>query len=210
MKRLVKNNLILTLRERGKIVMRREGHNVWLDVGRTLLCNLIAYNDFSPLTAAEDNRPRYMGFGIGGSRQTLLSAQLPPLSTHYPGTNLQSDVNQHLTRLERPVRFSSPGAPTLPSGTYPTLTYDPADVFLRQADAPPVSPTTTSRKFTCTIAEADVSYGLFGSVGLSEIGLFSNAAGINDYAASPVAYDTFDSIPKSSLFTLQVEWSIRF
>lgn len=210
MKHRVKNNLILTLRERGKIVTRREGHNVWLDVGRTLLCNLIAYNDFSPLTPAEDNRPRYMGFGIGGSRQNLLSAHQPPLSTHYPGTNLQSDVNQHLTRLERPVRFSSPGVPTLPTGTYPSLTYDPADVFLRQVDFPPVAATTTSRRFTCTLAEADFSYGPFGSVGLSEIGLFSNAADINDYAASPVAYDTFDSIPKSALFTLQVDWTIRF
>lgn len=205
-----KSNLVITVRERGKVVTRREGHNIWLDVGRNYLAELMSFSSHSPDVFAQDNRLRYMGFGIGGTRQRLASAHYPPLSVHYPGTNTAVDYNRHLTRLERPVRFSSPSTPTVPTGTYPNLTYNPADEFLRQVDAPPSAPANTSRLFVCTIGEADFSYGPFLSVGLSEIGLFSNAASPHDYAAAPVAYDTFDSIPKSNLFTLQVEWTIRF
>jgi hypothetical protein len=201
----MKANLFITARDRGKVVLRREGHNVWLDTGRALLANLI-----SPGSPVENNRIRYMGFGVGGTRQSLSSPNEPPIVTHYPGTNLQMDINQHASRLERPVRFSSSGSPTVPTGTYPTLTYPPTDVFLREVDGPPTFPTTTSLKFTCTISEAELTYGPFYSLGISEIGLFSNAADIHDYAAAPVAYDTFDSIPKTSSLTLQVDWTIRF
>ncbi len=62
-------NLNLTMRERGKIVARREGHNIFLNAGRAWISRLISYATFSPLVAEDDDRIRYMGLGIGGSRQ---------------------------------------------------------------------------------------------------------------------------------------------
>jgi hypothetical protein len=99
----VKSNLILTLRERGKIVARRQGHNIWLNLGRNYLAGLIAYSNFTPLTPERDDRIRYMGLGIGGTRQNAPSvANNPPLSTSYPGTNLQTDTDPTIQGMERP------------------------------------------------------------------------------------------------------------
>jgi hypothetical protein len=46
----VESNLSLVLRERGKIKERRDGHNIWLNLGREFLARLVAYQSFSPLT----------------------------------------------------------------------------------------------------------------------------------------------------------------
>ena len=75
----VRNNLVLTARERGKIVARREGHNIWLNLGREYLASLIDYISFSPLTPERNDRIQYMGVGIGGTRQLALGvANSPP------------------------------------------------------------------------------------------------------------------------------------
>jgi hypothetical protein len=55
-----------------------------------------------------------------------------------------------------------------------------------------------------------VSYTPFLTVPLSEIGLFTNAANPNIYNNGPVAYDTFDTISKTSAFNLEVDWTVRF
>src|ERR1700761_419955 len=103
----VKSNLSLVMRERGKIVGRRDGHNIWLNLGREYLASLIAYSSFSPLTTERDDRIRYMGVGIGGNRQQMLSiANNPPYSVSYTGSNAQTDNDPTLARLERPVRIS--------------------------------------------------------------------------------------------------------
>ena len=40
----MRNNLVLTVRDdRGKLVTRRRGHNIWLNTGRAWLANLISY-----------------------------------------------------------------------------------------------------------------------------------------------------------------------
>src|SRR5580693_641378 len=90
----VRNNLIITARERGKIAHRREGHNIWLNLGREYLANLIAASSFGPVVRERTDVIQYMGFGIGGTQQLALStANSAPLSTGYPGTNLQTDTD---------------------------------------------------------------------------------------------------------------------
>src|SRR6478735_3757137 len=85
----VRNNLRITTRERGKIAARREGHNIWLDLGREYLASLISLVSYGPDTPERNDRIKYMGFGIGGTRQVAPGvANAAPLVTAYPGTNV--------------------------------------------------------------------------------------------------------------------------
>lgn len=201
----VKNNLKLTVRERGKIVARREGHNIWVDLGREYLAGLISLAAIGPDTPERNDRIKYMGLGIGGTRQVAPGiANAAPYSTAYPGTNVQTDLDPEVTTLERPVRIS--GSTTIPSDPY-----NPADVWLGTVQAPPVHSTATEATFRRIILAGEVSYSSFTSVPLSEIGLFTSAANpVGVPFNTLVAYDTFDTISKTGAFELEVEWSVRF
>jgi len=200
----VKQNLIITVRERGKIVDRREGHNIWVNLGREYLAKLISYSLMSPLTPETDYRIRYMGVGIGGNRQlTLATANAAPLGVSYSGTNAQTDSDATVTQLERPVRISGGAAGYPGIGT---------DVWVGQVAAPAVHPLATQTKFIRTFTSGEVNYGTFLSVPLSEIGLFTNEA-FTPGVPRPtglVAYDTFDTISKTAAFELEIDWTIRF
>ena len=198
----VKQNLIITARERGKIVARREGHNIWLNLGREYLAQLIAYTSMVGPTAERDDRIRYMGLGIGGDRQLMLGvANAAPIGTAYPGTNAQTDSNASVQTLERPVRVSGG------STAYPGVG---TDVWLGQIAAPASHPVSTQTKFVRVFSGSDVSYGTFLSVPLSEVGLFAGAADPLVYNNTMVAYDTFDTISKTAAFELEIDWTIRF
>lgn len=196
----VKQNLHIIARERGKIVARRDGHNIWLDLGREYLAQLIAYSSMVGPTGERDDRIRYMGLGIGGNRQLLLGiANSEPLLTPYGGTNVQTDSDATVISLERPVRLS--GGVGAPSG---------ADVWLGQVQAPAVHPISTQTTFSRIFTSAEINYGPFLSVPLSEVMLYPGAANVNVYNNPGIAYDTFDSITKTTAFELEVNWTIRF
>lgn len=200
----VRSNLELTVRDRGKIVDRRVGHNIWLNLGREYLAQLISYDSFSPLTPTRNDRVRYMGLGIGGTRQLVQAGtMLSAVTTAYPGSNAQVDTNPAVTIIERPVRLSGS------SDAYPG---QGGDVWLGQVQAPPERPTTTQVTFSRLFISNEVSYGTFTTVPLSEVGLFTSAANPNVYnnTSGFVAYDTFDTLSKTSAFELEVAWTIRF
>jgi hypothetical protein len=198
----VKNNLKMKIRERGKIVGYREGHNIWLNLGREYLASLLDYTSFSPLTPERNDRIAYMGVGIGGNQQIALSvANAPPLSTAYPGTNNQSDTDPTVTALERPVRISGGSLP------YPGSI---GDLWLGQVQAPAVHATATQVTFSYLFDTTQTSYNPFLVVPLSEIMLFTYAANPNVYNNTGVAYDTFPSISKTNAFSLEVDWTVLF
>jgi len=201
----VKNNLKLIARERGKIVQRREGHNIWVDLGREYLASLIALVSYGPDTPERDDRIKYMGFGIGGTRQVAPSvANSPPMSTAYPGLNAQTDLDPTVTTLERPVRVS--GTTTIPSDPY-----DSGDVWLGTIQAPPIHNTATQVTFRRLFTQLEISYSSFLTVPLSEVMLFTSAANpIGQPFNTGVAYDTYDTISKTGALELEVEWTIRF
>lgn len=216
---LAKSNLLLTVyNERGKRVARSKGHNIFLTVGRQWLPDLISYQALPagspppplPVTQVDDRGVRYMGLGMGGTRQSnLATANAAPLGTHYPGTNAQTDDDPGVVRLERPVRISSPipGSPALPPA------YDAGDVWLGQVAAPPVKPTPTSVRFSRLFAAGEVAYGPFTTVPISEIGLFlhsDSASYIHNPYNTPFAYDTFDTFHMSTAFSVVAEWELRF
>jgi len=188
----VKQNLHIIARERGKIVAQRDGHNIWVDLGREWLARLIGYASLGPDVPEEDFRVKYMGFGIGGTRQLApATANSPPISPPYTGSNLQTDIDPTVVRLERPVRIS-------------------AAAWIGQVQFPPdhdsVFHTTFHRLFT----QSEVSYGSFLTVPLSEVGLFTADAdpGVGDNTL--IAYDTFDTISKTTSVEIEVVWTIRF
>lgn len=203
----VRSNLILIARERGKIVARREGHNIWLDLGREYLASLICYAGYSPLTTERDDRVRYMGLGIGGTRQVAPNvANSPPMASAYPGANAQLDTDPTVVRLERPVRIS--GSTT----SYPG---QGSDVWLGQVQAPVLHPTNAQGTITQSVfkrlfGQLEVSYSTFLSVPLSEVGLFTNAANPLIYNNTAIAYDTFDTLSKTDAFELEIDWTVRF
>jgi hypothetical protein len=220
----VRSNLKLIARERGKMVARREGHNIWVNIGREFLAGLICYASYAGYvgTPERNDRVQFMGLGIGGNRQNALAlANSSPLGgatppNHYSGSNAQTDTDPTLQYLERPVRVSW-------SGPTPTASpYDPVDDEW-YAQVGPVTgitghPTAYETRFTTLIGETQIngSTSYYPSVPLSEVGLFTGA--INRHLPSSVtnpsnvylAYDTFDTISKTVGVTFEIEWTIRF
>jgi hypothetical protein len=196
----VKSNLILTLRERGKIMARREGHNIWLATGREFIAQLIAYASLSPDTPIRNDRLKYMGVGIGGTAQRQLShANSAPISPPYTGNNAQTDSNPLVTTLERPVRISGS------SSAYPGLA---GDQWIGAVQAPTTG-TGGDRVFRRVFTAEEVSYSPFLSVPLSEVMLFTSAADPENFQNVGMGYDTFDTLSKTAANNLEIVWTIR-
>ncbi len=196
-------NIELDVRERGKIVQRERTHNIVTNIGRQFLAEVIVSDAPAPTIVRHQNTVvRYIGFGIGGSRQNSSIASSAPFSVDYPGVNTQTDTDLTVTGLERPVRVTA------------------APVWMREITAPATFPTSTSVRFTTVFIETDLNYGAYASVPLSEIGLFTSAADPalpnGTSGAYPgagglmIAYDTFNTIHKSGVFSIEVRWEFRF
>ena len=199
----VESNLRIRLLDGSKVVDERVGHNIFLDLGREWLAHLVAYESLTPPTPYPVKQIRFMGVGIGGTRQLALSqANAPPLVDAYPGSNSQTDINPKVIRLERPVRVT--GSSTI------APSYSPSDVWLGQVQAPPEFPTGRSVTFRRSFGITEVSYAPYLSVPLSEVALFTGDAMVNNFNNTPVAYDTFDTLSKTDAFDLEIAWTLRF
>ena len=201
----VRTNLLIRTFERGKCVESRDVHNIVLTAGRVWIAQLIGYASFSPLATVRDDRVKYIGLGIGGNRQKqpATSANVPPLSTAYPGLNNQTDTNPAVTALQRPVRLSGG------TNAYPG---DVGDVWLGQVAAPPVfsTPIPKSVTFSRLFTKTEISYGPYLSVPISEAGLFTSIVSSSGSAfQQPICYDTFDSLSKTTAFELEVQWTLN-
>jgi hypothetical protein len=203
-------NLEIDLLERGK--RRRwhqRTHNIVVNTGRQFLAENITPSSLGPssFVRTQNTVVRYVGFGIGGSRQNASDALAPPYSSAYPagygGTNVQTDVDVTVGRLERPVK-----ATTGP------------DLWMREISTPGTFPTAQSTRFIAVFGQTDINFGAFTSVPLSEIGLYKSSADSSlpngGAAAYPgptghlIAYDTFDTIHKTGVFSIEVRWEWRF
>jgi hypothetical protein len=216
-------NVEIVARERGKKVpgLCRSGHNIWTNVGRQYLAEVISPKDAT--FANHYNEPpiqivKYMGMGIGGDSQAAnIAADFPTLNTDYPGQNLQSEQIT-VSQLERPIRVSGS------SGTGAAI-----GDWMLEVSAPPSPVPTTKVEFVTLFGLSDFHLaGAYPSVPLSEIGLFLSTQTktlswdtVYDLANPPsfvnvggrqvlVAYNTFDTITKTTSVSLEIHWEIQF
>jgi len=213
--RIESNVLLKKVDRRGRVVERREGHNIFVNYGRDWIAHLIAL-DAAGATFRND-RIRYMALGIGGTGQRVSSDQIrggagsPYLYPDFPdawgggggaGDPVQTQVDPTVTALEWPVLVNA------------TDYYD-------DVNQPATFPSATGIvRFTTVLDYSDLSFGAFTLVPISEIGLFTESipalttppviAGGLPAEKFMVAYHTFGTIDKSPDFVFQVSWELRF
>lgn len=166
-------------------------HNIFLNVGREYVTQRIS-------AGAPSTTVAYVGFGIGGARQTDADADVAPLSVDYPGSNTQLDTDLLVTEIERPVLLT-------------------AGVWLRAVNAPSfIGPTVSDPARVAYTANFDTDdftlVGGYSKVPLSEVMLYLSSADpaqANGGAGTHgIAYKTFSPIPKTAI-NLELTWELR-
>ena len=184
---LIKSNVDLILRERGKIIATRQGHNVFTITGRNLLSKLISWQTIAgtdiPFT---HRRTRWVGIGIGNQLET---------------TNVTS-LNQ--AALATATNFLVP----IETVEFPTST---SVRFIKEFGASEITLTTAPVVVTEAGLFADVSPGNAG--GTEDVGhtaatdtTLNPTVGTNP----PIAYKSFEGLAKTVDFTLEIRWEFRF
>jgi len=173
-------NVFIKVFDHGKLVRTELGHNVWTNTGREYSCLLKSYNtDGNPYRT---DRIRYVGLGNGTQIESVSVSKLVSPITYSQGGDFLKPINHNLT--------------TFPdSGLRTAIRY-------------------TSRFGTTTFPEAGTTY-------ISECGLFTDGHAVSFTQGgretsiavadeqSPVAYHTFDPIPKTSGIELEITWELR-
>jgi len=228
----IKHNVKLIVRERGKLVKRhcREEHNVFVDEGRKYLARVGAPKAGFADHYAEPPREffEWMQLGIGGDSQSHPNAYAAPLNNAHgaatpgypPGTaqgavgNLQDDTDQTITQLERPVLITDLGVKEWGTQVNTPVTFLSSDRTLR---------------LQCDFALADINIigvHTYPIVPVSEVGLClstqtrTGALTVYDDANPPTmigpqrqivcAYNTFEPIPITTSFALEIWWELRY
>lgn len=216
----LESNVFLKLKDKaGEVVERRTSHNIFLNYGRDWLSRLIALDTGGAFFRSD--RIALMAVGIGGTRQRVASDNIrgvtPGSPYNYPGfpndwvggsgtgDPTQTDVDPTVTGLEWPVEVLNPG------------TADYYDQVSRPATFPGSIGVV---RFTSVFGLNEISFGSHTTVPLSEVGLFTE--GVTDETVPPVvagtlpaekfmvAYNTFDTLSKTTSFVLEIDWELRF
>jgi hypothetical protein len=201
----------------------RESHNIWVDLGREFLPKVI-----SPTASfagrVDDSTIKYIGFGIGGNKQTVDIATLyPTLEADYPGQNTYDKETHDITTLERPVLVTGTGG-SGGSGTWAgAVTAPPTFIDVSGVDS--------TVQFTTAINEQAINLsGAYPAVPLSEVALIlssqeskivgADAADVYDYADPPgyigadratiVAYNNFAPVTKTTDIAFELRWLLEF
>ena len=222
----LESNVKITVRNKcGAVVEEHEGHNIFLNVGRTWVRDLIgmgaaAYPNPVAAGSADQNmssdagqsgnadtlaiggktyRVRFIGVGIGGIQQSITP----------PGPGTQEEVAT-ITSLETPVQVVNPGAAQWLKEVLPQD--DPTDTQ--------IFPDNFKIRFRAIFGYNDISFVAQPTYGLSvpctEIGLFTSLAGrdVDPAVVVPgsegmIAYHVFDPISKTPNFVWEVAWELR-
>lgn len=185
-------NVDLILRERGKIVERREGHNVFTLTGRNLLSKLLAWQTISGTDIPYTNRrTRWIGVGSGLQLEvtTVSSLNIPLLVT--------------------PTDFIVP----IQTVEFPTST---SVRFIREFGTGEITISGTPVTVTEAALFADVNPANMG--GTEDVGYLgpvppnppSTTLDPTEGANPPIAYKAFEGLTKTVDFTLEIKWEFRF
>tara|TARA_B100000927_G_C16344071_1_gene420504 strand:+ start:118 stop:681 length:564 start_codon:yes stop_codon:yes gene_type:complete len=173
--------LIATDLTTGEVVSDQMGHNVWTNTGREYSCLLKSYKTQN--VPFRSDRILYVGLGTGNQPESVGVTRLSsPVA--WEGTKFLKMINLGLTSFQ-----TSDGAKT-------------------------------SIRYTCRFDESDLVVD-GAPINITECGLFtdghqdSHEVGQREEGIaratlqSPVAYHTFDPIPKTSNIQLDLIWELR-
>jgi len=186
-------NVSLLLRERGKLVTTREGHNVFTFTGRNLLSKLLAWETVAGVDIPYTNRRvRWMGVGIGTQLEVTT---VEGLNSPWKATDSDYLVGIQETTFptSTSVRFTTEFGTTLISRPDPVAVTE-AGLF---ADVSPAKLTGTGIRN----GTEDRGYG-----GDDSHTVLSPVSGIS----APIAYKAFEPLTKTVDFTLTIRWDFRF
>lgn len=185
------SNFKAEARERGKLVSKREGHNVFTITGRNWLSKLVSWSTFgSPDIPYTHRRVRWIGVGTGSQNEV----------TSVSALNTPAKVN------------STDYLALLDSVEFPTAT---SVRFIKEFGASEIS-----WAGAVSVTEAGLyvdtnPYDLGSGDGV-EGSEDAQAAGVTttlDHKVGtnpPIVYKTFEAIPKTVDYTLTVQWEFRF
>lgn len=174
--------LIARNTETGEIISDQMGHNVWTNTGREYSCLLKSYKGNG--LPYRNDRIRYVGLGTGTQPEAVGVLRLAtPIA--WSGTSFMKELNLGLTSFQ-----TTNGAKT-------------------------------AVRYIARFEESDLNLNPGSSTFITECGLFTDghqdtfAAGDREVALSaasrqsPVAYHTFDPIPKTQNVQLDLIWELR-
>lgn len=171
-------------RERGKLVTRTEGFNVWTLTGREYLAELIAIQAVSPRTVYRDDRISYFGLGSGSQAEEAGVSSLVDPIPYSPG--------EFLAPVAAPVTFPSSAASSTKTSVRFIREYGLSEISLG---------------YDVVLTEA----GLFTDGNPDDDWALNAPTGIDGAGdRAPMAYKTFEPITKTSEYTLRVIWEVRF
>jgi hypothetical protein len=197
----VEVNFFATLRDlRGRVIDRRERHNVFTDVGRDWLAHLVAWEALGdPDTPKTNARVRWMALGTGLTQLEQASVIQLEVPTRV------DDAGNYLVALQS-SEFIAPASPSdrptmrfkkefsgleVTTETNPVVALSEAGLFVDvfKADAPPV--------------------GIGGADDVPASGL--NTILDPTFATNrPVAYARFEPLTKTQDFIFEILWDFRF
>lgn len=189
----VQSNFEACLRRDGKLVERREGHNVFTVTGRNWLTKLISWQTISstdvPFT---HRRVRWIGVGVSSQFEvttvTALANPTPANATDYIVPIDHSSIEFPTSTSVRFIKEFSANEISVTPG--PAVVVTEAGLFV---DVNPwnFSPGVAGTEDTQASGETTTLDPQVGS-------------------NSPVAYKAFEGIPKTQDFTLEIRWEFRF
>jgi len=171
-------------RERGKLVGRSEGFNVWTLTGREYLAELIAIRAVSPRTLYRDDRISYIGLGSGSQAE---EANIPSLVDPIPYA-----PGEFLAPVASPATFPASAASSTRTAVRFIREYGLSEISLG---------------YDVVLTEA----GLFTDGNPDDDWALNAPTGIDAAGdRAPMAYKTFEPITKTTEYTLRVIWEVRF
>jgi hypothetical protein len=219
----MRSNLRLTMRERGKIVGRREGHNIFVDFGREYLAKLISYSSYTGVPAytgvpEENSRIEFISLGIGGEKQTN-TALADTITDYGPvGGIFQTDTSPVQLYMERHVRVSWLGAIPVAPNTGTSID----ELWFGRVDPIVSHPSPTETMFVRVFSEVEINgptayYPLMpiSEMGLHTAGVLSpggvHRSSLVGASRNPyIAYDVFETITKTNAISIEINWTLKF
>lgn len=220
----IRSNVVVTLRERGKLVGRHHSHNIFLDQGRDWLSKMIGAKtypdppegdvDMGGTAYAVDGmiyKVRYIGVGIGGSKQNYY----PPGEPTKLGPGSQTESDPSVTGLERPIEVTA-GVwmkQVLPQVATDLLSFPSKGKIVFR-----VIYDMTEINFAEVFDSAPADWGTMSSikVPISEFALYTSQAnpGLSNGGTPPdngcIAYNTDDTRIVTPNMMLEVDWTFTF